>query len=43
MYLTNRESDRLLIFAAAEMARRRLADGIRLNLPEASHRLRSGR
>lgn len=35
MYLTNRESDRLLIFAAAEMARRRLADGIRLNLPEA--------
>jgi urease subunit gamma/beta len=35
VYLTNRESDRLLIFAAAEMARRRLADGIRLNLPEA--------
>ena len=35
MYLTNRESDRLLIFTAAEVARRRRAEGIRLNLPEA--------
>jgi urease subunit gamma/beta len=35
VYLTNRESDRLLIFAAAEIARRRLAEGMRLNLPEA--------
>jgi len=35
VYLTNRESDRLLIFAAAEIARRRLAEGIPLNLPEA--------
>lgn len=34
MHLTNRESDRLLIFTAAEMARRRRAEGIRLNLPE---------
>ena len=35
MYLTNRESDRLLIFVAAEMARRRRAEGMLLNLPEA--------
>jgi urease subunit gamma/beta len=35
VYLTNRESDRLVIFAAAGMARHRLAEGIRLNLPEA--------
>lgn len=36
MYLTNRESDRLLVFTAAEIARRRLAEGIPLNLPEAT-------
>jgi urease subunit gamma/beta len=35
VYLTNRESDRLLIFVAAEMARRRRAAGMPLNLPEA--------
>ncbi|MEZ5831622.1 MAG: urease subunit beta [Dongiaceae bacterium] len=35
MYLTNRESDRLLVFLAAELARRRRAEGQKLNLPEA--------
>lgn len=35
MYLTKKESDRLLVFVAAELARRRRADGLRLNLPEA--------
>lgn len=35
MYLTSREIDRLLVFSAAEVARRRKAAGIRLNLPEA--------
>lgn len=35
MYLTNREGDRLLVFTAAEVARRRKENGLRLNLPEA--------
>jgi len=35
VYLTNRESDRLLIFVAAELARRRRAEGLLLSLPEA--------
>lgn len=35
MHLTNREEERLQIFAAAEMARRRLSRGVRLNHPEA--------
>lgn len=35
MRLTQTELDRVLIFCAAEMARRRLARGIRLNHPEA--------
>ena|SRR5918995_283984 len=36
MYLTPAESDRLQIFVAAEMARRVLARGLRLNAPEAT-------
>ena len=35
MHLTPKEQERLLIFTAAEMARRRKAKGIRLNYPEA--------
>jgi len=35
VYLTKKESDRLLVFVAAELARRRRASGLRLNLPEA--------
>jgi urease subunit gamma len=35
MYLTPHELDRLLIFTAAEIARRRKAQGIKLNVPEA--------
>ena len=35
MHLTPKEQERLLIFTAAEMARRRLAKGIKLNYPEA--------
>jgi|SRR6266851_9836376 len=34
MYLTATEEDRLTIFTAAELARRSLADGARLNAPE---------
>jgi len=34
--LTPSERDRLLIFAAAELARQRLARGLRLNVPEAT-------
>jgi len=34
--LTPRESEKLLIFVAADVARRRLARGLRLNLPEAT-------
>jgi urease gamma subunit len=36
MYLNPTESDRLRIFAAAELARRTLALGLRLNAPEAT-------
>ncbi len=36
MYLTPTEEDRLTIFAAAELARRALADGVLLNAPEAT-------
>lgn len=36
MYLTPTEADRLQIFVAAEMARRVLARGLKLNVPEAT-------
>ena len=36
MRLTPREHDRLLVFLAAELARRRRAHGLRLNHPEAA-------
>ena len=36
MYLNPTEEDRLRIFAAAELARRTLALGLRLNAPEAT-------
>ena len=36
MYLTPTEEDRLVIFTAAQLARRALTDGARLNAPEAS-------
>ena len=35
MQLTPRELERLLVFTAAELARRRLADGVPLSHPEA--------
>lgn len=35
MHLTPREQDKLLVFVAAEVARRRRARGLRLNHPEA--------
>jgi len=35
MYLTLKETDRLLLFTAAELARKRLAKGIKLNYGEA--------
>jgi urease gamma subunit len=35
MHLTTREQDKLLVFVAAEVARRRRARGLRLNYPEA--------
>ncbi|MDA0266720.1 MAG: urease subunit gamma [Cyanobacteria bacterium] len=35
MYLTPRESERLTLFTAAEIARRRKDRGLRLNVPEA--------
>ncbi len=35
MHLTVREEERIQIWAAAEMARRRLDKGLRLNYPEA--------
>jgi urease subunit gamma/beta len=35
MRLTERERDKLLVFTAAEVARRRKARGLRLNHPEA--------
>ena len=36
MYLTPTEEARLAVFTAAELARRSLADGARLNVPEAT-------
>ena len=36
MHLTPREQDKLLIFTAAELARRRRGRGLRLNYPEAT-------
>lgn len=35
MYLTPKEMERLTIFTAAEIARRRKAKGLKLNVPEA--------
>lgn len=35
MHLTPREQDKLMIFTAAEVARRRRARGLKLNYPEA--------
>lgn len=35
MYLTPREQDKLLLTVAADLARRRLGRGLRLNYPEA--------
>ncbi len=35
MYLTPREREKLLVFLAAELARRRRARGLKLNYPEA--------
>jgi urease subunit gamma len=35
MHLTQREQERLLIFVAAEVARRRKGRGLKLNYPEA--------
>jgi urease subunit gamma len=35
MYLTAREQEKLLIFVAAELARKRQARGLKLNYPEA--------
>lgn len=35
MYLTQREQEKLLIFVAAELARKRQARGLKLNYPEA--------
>jgi urease subunit gamma len=34
MHLTAREQERLMIFVAAEVSRRRLARGLKLNYPE---------
>jgi urease gamma subunit len=36
MHLSPKEQDRLLLFLAAELARRRKARGLRLNYPEAT-------
>lgn len=35
MHLTNREQEKLMIFTAAEVARRRKERGLKLNYPEA--------
>lgn len=35
MYLTQREQEKLLVFVAAELARKRQARGLKLNYPEA--------
>ncbi len=36
MYLTQREQEKLLLFVAAELARKRQARGLKLNYPEAT-------
>lgn len=36
MYLTEREKEKLLITVAADVARRRLQRGVKLNVPEAT-------
>jgi urease subunit gamma/beta len=36
VYLTPTEEDRLAVFTAAQLARRSLADGVKLNAPEAT-------
>lgn len=36
MQLTPREADKLLVYVAADLARRRRARGLRLNVPEAT-------
>lgn len=35
MHLTPREQEKLMVFVAADVARRRMARGLRLNYPEA--------
>jgi urease subunit gamma len=35
MHLTPREQEKLMVFVAAEVARRRMARGLKLNYPEA--------
>lgn len=35
MYLTQREQEKLLVFVASELARKRQARGLKLNYPEA--------
>jgi urease subunit gamma len=35
MYLTPREQEKLMVFVAADVARRRMARGLKLNYPEA--------
>lgn len=35
MHLTPREQDKLMVFVAADVARRRMARGLKLNYPEA--------
>ncbi len=35
MYLTSREQEKLLLFVASELARKRQARGLKLNYPEA--------
>ena len=35
MHLTQREQEKLMIFVAAELARKRQARGLKLNYPEA--------
>ena len=36
MHLTPREQEKLLLFVAAELARKRMARGVKLNIPEAT-------
>ncbi len=36
MYLTQREQEKLLLFVASELARKRQARGLKLNYPEAT-------